>query len=72
LQEEQVPAEHEPHPPPPLTGALSPLEPLENAAKVDSARLAPFLQPGHGASSVERLIGRINSNLSPQPGQLYS
>jgi hypothetical protein len=53
-------------------GADVPLELLVKAANMDTARFAPFLQVGHGASSSDLLMGRSNSNFSPHLGQQYS
>ncbi len=50
----------------------APSELLENEAKVEIARWALLLQPGQEDASWEQLMGRRNSNLSPQVEQRYS
>jgi hypothetical protein len=59
-------------PPEPATALELPLELLVKAANTDTARFAPFLQVGQGASSLALFMGRSNSNLSPHLGQQYS
>jgi hypothetical protein len=72
-QELQLPPPHPAHPPPPpAIGAVTPDSLLERQQKLDKARLAWCLHFGHSAGSPHRLIGRINSNLVLQSGQIYS
>lgn len=65
-------AEHVPQELPPPTGAESPLELLEKAAKEDSTLLAPLLQRGQDAPSFTWLMGRNNSNLRSHLEHWYS
>jgi len=59
-------------PPEPATALELPLSLFIKAANVETARLAPFLQVGQGASSLALLMGRRSSNLTPHLGQQYS
>jgi len=63
---------HPLQPPAPATEAEDPLELLVKAENEETARFAPFLQVGQGASSLALLMGRSSSNLSPHLGQQYS
>jgi hypothetical protein len=53
-------------------GAEAPDSSLVRQAKRDKARGAFCLQSGQSAGSLHLLIGRINSNLVLQSGQIYS
>lgn len=58
---------------PSATGAeTAPLSLLENAANAEGTRRAVLPQRLHSAGSLDRLIERISSNLSPQSPHLYS
>jgi len=59
-------------PPPPAIGAVTPDSLLERQQKLDKALPAWCLHFGHSADSPHLLIGRINSNLVLQSGQIYS
>jgi hypothetical protein len=59
-------------PPPPAIGAETPDSLPERQQKLDKARLALCLQVGQSAGSLHLLMGRINSNLVLQSGQIYS
>jgi len=56
----------------PPTGADIPLSSVVKQANRDSTRLASLWQPGQGAGSVARLMGRIFSNLVSHSVQTYS
>jgi hypothetical protein len=71
LQELQLPPA-QPAQPPPAIGAVTPDSLLERQQKLDKARSAWCLHFGHSAVSPHLLIGRINSNLVLQSGQIYS
>jgi hypothetical protein len=71
-QELQLPPPQPAHPPPPAIGAVT-LDSLpERQQKLDKALPAWCLHFGHSADSPHLLIGRINSNLVLQSGQIYS
>jgi hypothetical protein len=59
-------------PPPPAIGVVPPDSLPERQQKLDKARPAGCLHFGHSAGSAHRLMGRINSNLVLQSGQIYS
>ncbi len=71
-QPAQLVAEQVLQPLEPATALEVPLELFEKAANFETARFAPFLQVGHGASAFASLIRRSNSNLSPHFGHSYS
>jgi hypothetical protein len=68
LPEEQ----HEQELPPPLTGAVFPLESVEKQANFDNTRSDLCLQRGHSAFSFDWLIERRISNLESQSEHTYS
>ena len=66
LEEEQPPQDD------PATGVVLPWASLATEAKREGTLREGRLHVGQCASSWARLIGRINSNLAPQPEQRYS